>query len=64
LDSHESVKIVFWLGESLGFWVQTGAFILSAFGAIAIIYNNSHQAKKRATIDDDLKLKVLMVLTP
>lgn len=31
--------------------MQTGAFILSAFGAIAIIYNNSHQAKKRATID-------------
>ena len=51
MDCHESAKIVLWLGETLGFWVQTGAFILSAFGAIAIIYNNSHQAKKRATID-------------
>lgn len=51
MDCHESTKIILWLGETIGFWVQTGAFILSAFGAIAIIYNNSHQAKKRATID-------------
>lgn len=47
----ESAQTILWLGESLGFWVQTGAFILSAVGAIAIIYNNSHQAKKRATVD-------------
>lgn len=47
----ETEKIVLWLGESLGFWIQTGAFIFTAVGAIAVIYNNSHQAKKRATID-------------
>lgn len=51
MDCQEAAKVAFFLGESRGFWVQTGAFILSAFGAIAIIYNNSHQAKKRATVD-------------
>lgn len=51
MDCPESTKIVLWLGESIGFWIQTGAFVFSALGAIAIIYNNSHQAKKRATID-------------
>lgn len=51
MDCNESAKITLWLGETLGFWIQTGAFVLSAIGAIAIIYNNSHQAKKRATID-------------
>lgn len=48
---HESAETALWLGETIGFWVQTGAVILSAGAAIAIIFNNSHQAKKRATID-------------
>lgn len=47
----ETIEVVRWLGETKGFWIQTGAFIFSALGAIGIIYNNSHQAKKRATID-------------
>lgn len=47
----EAAEITRILGETIGFWTQTGAFVFSAFGAIAIIYNNSHQAKKRATID-------------
>lgn len=47
----ETAEVVRVLGETMGFWIQTGAFVFSAFGAIAIIYNNSHQAKKRATID-------------
>jgi len=51
VDAQQTEKIILWLGESVGFWVQTGAFLFSAFGAIAIIYNNSHQAKKRATVD-------------
>lgn len=51
MGPHESAKIVLWLGETTGFWIQTGAIILSALVAIAILYNNSHQAKKRATID-------------
>jgi len=49
--AQDCVEIVRWLGETRGFWIQTGAFVLSALGAIAIIYNSSHQAKKRATID-------------
>jgi hypothetical protein len=51
LDCNETAKTALLLGETIGFWIQTGAIILSAIGAIAIIYNNSHQAKKRATID-------------
>lgn len=51
MDGNEAAKAVFWLGETLGFWIQSGAFIITAVGAVAIIYNNSHQAKKRATID-------------
>lgn len=47
----ESTKIILWLGETAGYWIQTVAIVLSAFSAIAIIYNNSHQAKKRATVD-------------
>jgi len=51
LDCPEATNVALYLGESIGFWIQTGAIALSAFGAIAILYNNSHQAKKRATID-------------
>ncbi len=51
MDCNETAKTALLLGETIGFWIQTGAIILSAIGAIAIIYNNSHQAKKRATID-------------
>lgn len=35
----------------LGFWIQTGAFFLSALGAIAVIYYNGKQARLRAMID-------------
>lgn len=38
-------------GETLGFWVQTGAIVLSAIGAIAVIWHNGKTAKRRATID-------------
>lgn len=40
-----------WLGETWGFWVQTGALVLSALAAVAVIYFNGRQARKRATID-------------
>lgn len=36
---------------NLGFWIQTGAFILSAVAAVLVIYHNGRMAKKRATID-------------
>lgn len=47
----EVVKTTIWLGETLGFWIQTGAFLLSAAGAIAVIYYNGKQARIRALID-------------
>jgi len=39
------------LGESIGFWIQTGAVFLSAIAAVYIIYHNGKLAKKRALID-------------
>lgn len=38
------------LGETIGFWVQTGAFFLSAIGAIAVIYYNGRQARVSALV--------------
>lgn len=46
-----TAKAIGWLGESWGFWIQTGAFSLSALGAIAVIYFNGRQSRRRATID-------------
>lgn len=39
------------LGETIGFWVQTGAFFLSAIGAIAVIYYNGKQARISALVN-------------
>lgn len=47
----EPVKIILWLGETLGFWIQTAAFILSALAGVAVIYYNGKQARVRALID-------------
>lgn len=44
----ETAKI---LGESYGFWVQTGAVILSAIMAVFAILHNGIMARKRTTID-------------
>lgn len=41
----------FYLGETIGFWIQTGAITLSAIGAILVIIHNGRSAKRRATID-------------
>ena len=51
MDNNESIKVILWLGESAGFWIQTLAIFLSALAAIYIIYHNGLMAKKRATID-------------
>lgn len=54
-----------WLGETKGFWIQTGAFLVSAIAAaITIVYNakqvrllrhqnieNERSARSRATVD-------------
>lgn len=39
------------LGESYGFWVQTGAVILSALMAVLAILHNGRMTRKRTTID-------------
>lgn len=39
------------LGETHGFWIQTGAIILSAIMAILAIRHNGKMSKRRATID-------------
>lgn len=44
-------KIVWWFGESLGFWIQSAIFFLSAIGAVSVVWHNGHLAKKRAIID-------------
>ncbi|MYZ41393.1 DUF4760 domain-containing protein [Schauerella aestuarii] len=36
---------------NLGFWIQTGAFVLSAIGAIAVIFYNGRVSRQRATVD-------------
>ena len=47
----EAAKAVGWLGETWGFWIQTGAFFVSALGAIAVIYYNGRQARVSALIN-------------
>ncbi len=42
---------ILFLGESIGFWVQTGAVILSTIAAILVIGHNGKMARRRATID-------------
>lgn len=51
MEGQEVVKTIGWLGETWGFWIQTGAFLLSAAAAIAVIYYNGKQARLRALID-------------
>ena len=46
-----AVETTRWLGETKGFWIQTGAFFLSAIGAIWVIVHNGIVAKKRAIVD-------------
>lgn len=51
MDDQQIAKTVGWLGETWGFWIQTGAFLLSAAAGIAVIYYNGKQARIRALID-------------
>lgn len=47
----EQIQKIMLFGESMGFWIQTGAFFLSAIGAVYVIRANGKQARNRATID-------------
>jgi hypothetical protein len=51
MDCQQIAKTIGWLGETWGFWLQTGAFFLSALAAVAVIYHNGAQARVRALID-------------
>ena len=50
-NTQEVAKSIGWLGETWGFWIQTGAFLLSAVAGVAVIYFNGKQARTRALID-------------
>lgn len=50
MPAEQAAKIML-LGESIGFWIQTGAFFISAIGAVYVIRANGKQARNRATID-------------
>ena len=44
-------KVVWWLGETKGFWVQTGALFLSAIGALWIVMSREKSERRRATVE-------------
>lgn len=58
-----STDAAVWLGESVGFWVQTGALFLSTLAAVYVINHNGRLAKKRALIDLIIQQKSDTVLT-
>ena len=45
------------LGESIGFWVQTLCIIISAIAAVCVLRNNAKLARRRATIDIIINLQ-------
>jgi hypothetical protein len=51
LEPQGCEKIVWWLGESKGFWIQTGALFLSAIGALWIVRSREKSERRRATIE-------------
>jgi hypothetical protein len=51
MECQEIAKSIGWFGETWGFWIQTGAFLLSALAGVYIIHHNGALAKKRALID-------------
>jgi hypothetical protein len=50
VDADAPCKILY-LGETVGFWIQTGALFLSAIGALWIIVSRERSERRRATID-------------
>jgi|ERR1017187_1349623 hypothetical protein len=51
IDPQTTEKITWWLGETKGFWIQTGALIISAIGGLLIIRSRSKTERRRATVD-------------
>ena len=40
-----------WLGETWGFWIQTGALFASVIGALWIVWSRERSERRRATVD-------------
>jgi hypothetical protein len=40
-----------WLGETWGFWIQSGALSLSALGALWIVWSRARSERRRATVE-------------
>lgn len=51
MEPQNTAKTVFWLGETLGFWIQTGALIISAVVGVLVILSRSRSERRRATVD-------------
>lgn len=51
MEPQDTAKTVFWLGETLGFWIQTGALIISAGAGVLSIVSLSRSERRRATVD-------------
>ncbi len=51
MDSNTAQTTARFLGETWGFWIQTGALFLSALGALWIIRSREGSEKRRATVD-------------
>lgn len=51
MEGQQVAQSIGWLGETWGFWIQTGALFVSALWALWTIKVNGSMAKKRALID-------------
>lgn len=51
MDVQTAREAVKFLGETVGFWIQTGALFISAVAAIWLIYDNGRSERRRAIID-------------
>ncbi|HEY6350210.1 MAG TPA: DUF4760 domain-containing protein [Candidatus Angelobacter sp.] len=51
VEPQTAERAIWWLGETKGFWVQTGALFASAIGALWIVYSRARSERKRATVD-------------
>ena len=51
MSDQEAIRAVAWLGETWGFWIQTGAFLLSALAGVAVIHFNGKQARTSALVN-------------
>lgn len=45
MASVEVAETTRWLGETIGFWIQTGAFLISALAASGALFYNARQVK-------------------